>query len=260
MPMVVAKAMDDNKNLVPLYVAVDGSGSKPANETVGLMLSDFEVIPTVTNSTTPQGYVKVGSVLVPYSGGLESLEWIALFQLFLYLLHPFLHPLELGHGDRHLLLHEVAACVLGRNGKGHAVAADFRAGQGFLRLGVEVGQDFVAFFRNVAEQLAVKVGGAQDVAFQGGNLFLVLFRPGRDGGFHFGRVASGIGQAAPFGFIHGHVLTVFFIYVAPTLVKCTVLFQKGFIPFYLTYIVVTLFIILIPQISTALPIALGYIK
>ena len=36
--------------------------------------------------------------------------------------------------------------------------------------------------------------------------------------------------------------------------------MKGFIPFYLTYIIVTLFIILIPQISTALPIALGYIK
>ena len=35
---------------------------------------------------------------------------------------------------------------------------------------------------------------------------------------------------------------------------------KGFLPFYLTYIAVTLAIILIPQISTALPIALGYIK
>ena len=84
MPMVVAKAMDDNKNLVPLYVAVDGSGSKPANETVGLMLSDFEVIPTVTNSTTPQGYVKVGSVLVPYSGGLESLDISDAFQIPFY--------------------------------------------------------------------------------------------------------------------------------------------------------------------------------
>lgn len=36
--------------------------------------------------------------------------------------------------------------------------------------------------------------------------------------------------------------------------------MKGFLPFYLTYIMVTLLIIIVPQLSTYIPTALGYIK
>ena len=76
MPMVVAKAMDDNKNLVPLYVAVDGDDFPYDPVTPGFIMTVFKgsytseykggQIVISTNSKNPTG----GNITIPSDNNL----------------------------------------------------------------------------------------------------------------------------------------------------------------------------------------------